>query len=832
MSLPFMQELNQQQWGTELSRGHYSRLSTRSEIIFPYDDTYHDDSQNTDNIPLIEKEYQLLDGFKRGWPSVLPYSWQDTKKAGNRTRKVILFCFALTIFTASALTAYRLTIRSYDTLLEYTTIPPFAFGPRVPNATCCSSTPEYLPYTLDAIQAHQPFLDDEVLEEWVANGKLLSRADFSKHIRIDGVTTWVNGSDTRHHANRILFSEDQQRINEENMTTKDDKTVQDLKKEIDFEHGSRIQNSENRFRDLNELQFSVRSARQSLRHHLGTHHIVSTDFWRGEEPSAGVQDDHFGHHRGQIPQWLNVDSPLVALADSNSTTLPAIRLHHDSQIFVPFNKDIDAEQWRDQRLPTFNSMAVEAVLGINMKGLSQTYFLASDDMFTTHAMTTADFYTPLYGPSMQIQTDMYVRGIASAGAVNEIASMQYSVMRLTERFGTPGFSYSAHIHKSIVQPLMLESRMIWREHFEKASARRFRGDNLMMNSHTITYAMIIERHREALLWSFLVARIDKDGDGMLNDQELARALEEMGANNITSNIPVRLPKRITTHKSYQNGNLNKAKFPSPKASRPLFSSFDGYAYAEPDNLFRQRTLKGLFQMPLSLLPPSISESDDKAQQEKIFSVDFCQIELSVCWPRDDRAELIKSTNAIFKRFAFDYRGCGDCLITHLVGKSGEKGMKAFLPDKEQEFPQSAIIASKEAKRHDRSTDAYHLPLGAFHQSIDFSLDEIAIENGLGLSPSLVLPAQPNLRKFAMHLIMRYSYTIVISTGSFEMLKTPTTARLALEKVKKKIKMGMAYLCLNDDITVASHRVKMEMDKFFQDVWPNNRSGLPFELMNQ
>ena len=64
-----------------------------------------------------------------------------------------------------------------------------------------------------------------------------------------------------------------------------------------------------------------------------------------------------------------------------------------------------------------------------------------------------------------------------------------------------------------------------------------------------------------------------------------------------------------------------------------------------------------------------------------------------------------------------------------------------------------------------------------------------------------------------------------------MLKTPTTARLALEKVRKKIQMKMAYLCLNDDITINANRVKMEMDKFFHDILPNNQTRLPFELAN-
>jgi hypothetical protein len=38
-----------------------------------------------------------------------------------------------------------------------------------------------------------------------------------------------------------------------------------------------------------------------------------------------------------------------------------------------------------------------------------------------------------------------------------------------------------------------------------------------------------------------------------------------------------------------------------------------------------------------------------------------------------------STLEVFKRVTFEHPDCGDCLIAHIIAKSGSHGLNAFLP---------------------------------------------------------------------------------------------------------------------------------------------------------
>lgn len=125
-----------------------------------------------------------------------------------------------------------------------------------------------------------------------------------------------------------------------------------------------------------------------------------------------------GKRRGQLPQWLNIFTPGVAIGDAARTEAwagpgdrPLLRVHHDWSAFVHF-QSIDPEtqavppsifppeervglsarelaleeeeailQWKLERLPTFNSMAAEASLGLGLPGLSEAFFYSNDDMF-------------------------------------------------------------------------------------------------------------------------------------------------------------------------------------------------------------------------------------------------------------------------------------------------------------------------------------------------------------------------------------------------------------------------------------------------------------------
>lgn len=256
---------------------------------------------------------------------------------------------------------------------------------------CTTCVPAYdgLPNGLVGFASHEPFTT-AALDRWVASGTLpsMGQLDFSNHTRLDGITFWVNGSDPRHMAARAHFATNTSRI---------DLPARLTKRFNPFRWLASLQNDDKRFRENNELLYNLRSAVDSLGGHLGTLHLVSTDYWNtGSNAVDGIQDRLFDGRRGQLPQWLNVSSESVAFGAQRPHDTPALRVHHDWETFTPLTKTRESlAQWKMRRLPTFDSLAAEAVLGVSMPGLGENAFLASDDMLLGRQLSTADFYTPL-----------------------------------------------------------------------------------------------------------------------------------------------------------------------------------------------------------------------------------------------------------------------------------------------------------------------------------------------------------------------------------------------------------------------------------------------------
>lgn len=44
-------------------------------------------------------------------------------------------------------------------------------------------------------------------------------------------------------------------------------------------------------------------------------------------------------------------------------------------------QELTSLRWKLATLPTFNSMSAEAVIGLDVPGLSETFFYSNDDMF-------------------------------------------------------------------------------------------------------------------------------------------------------------------------------------------------------------------------------------------------------------------------------------------------------------------------------------------------------------------------------------------------------------------------------------------------------------------
>lgn len=69
---------------------------------------------------------------------------------------------------------------------------------------------------------------------------------------------------------------------------------------------------------------------------------------------------------------------------------------------------------------------------------------------------------------------------------DESTGIEYTVGLLSRRFGTKHQSYPAHMFKSQLLPLVLESKAMFKREYEEASRRRFRGDGLVINSHAVS----------------------------------------------------------------------------------------------------------------------------------------------------------------------------------------------------------------------------------------------------------------------------------------------------------------------------------------------------------
>lgn len=138
--------------------------------------------------------------------------------------------------------------------------------------------------------------------------------DLSKDLVIDIVYTWVNGSDPQLNAVK--------------------KQYQDASPFFQTAPRGRISRGRyqgdqtvNRFRDMDELKYSVRSVYENGRGLGGKIHVLTTDV--DPEASSGM---------GQVPVWLDLDA-----AKGNLTLVHHASIFEDSSV-----------------LPTFNSLSIES----------------------------------------------------------------------------------------------------------------------------------------------------------------------------------------------------------------------------------------------------------------------------------------------------------------------------------------------------------------------------------------------------------------------------------------------------------------------------------------
>lgn len=616
--------------------------------------------------------------------------------------------------------------------------------------------------------------------------------------------------------------------------------------------------SDSRFRENDELRYSLRSAKAALGGFLRTSHLVSADYWPSGLPdglSSGnishhselwttAEDDEFGRSDvfhietglirfGQVPQWLDLDHPSVRVGDEARTIdeeegpTPFLRVHHDWSIYSQL-QNIDADLQAvvvasDERgtlayklgaVPTFNSGAKEAAMGLNVTDLGETFFYSNDDYYMGRNLTSADFASPLYGPVFLLARNNLIEPDEhQENGLGEYPSYRYTTWLLGERFGRRKRPYIHHVHKTYVRPLAQESQLMFGDELGRTARQRFRGAGQTVNNQLLSYNFVIERHREALLWSYFVARIDKDGDGWYGDDELMEAWSDLGlASNLSfsnATVGVPLPVRDTLLPANVKQTLEESHFPTPRETRYVFSSQDGYALAE---LNAPRKLDNAW--PIYYKETDTDKSNDDDDDGNTDHKEAAVIDLSVCWHKG----IGRNALDLFRHMAFEVPNCGDALITLVVGRSGRKGLSAFLPHGGAVFPETS---SSPVDNRSETETTPHLPLNDRWQDADFSLVAVARNTGWsGLAR----------RTFAMLLIQRYAYTIGWADVKFEMLTTLESTSGTLERLRNDGgREGHALVGINDDMDGPE---VLEAQKLFkgwmEETWPTERFGLPFE----
>lgn len=191
------------------------------------------------------------------------------------------------------------------------------------------------------------------------------------------------------------------------------------------------------------------------------------------------------------------------------------------------------------------------------------------------------------------------------------------------------------LKKSVLLELEDTWSTAWTSTLQRGSSSAADFDLSFLYSH-----YLVERHREALLWSFFFARSDIDGDGKYSEKELESLKRELGIENdsIAKDRQVRQPERTTTHMNSQiiQDNLQNIGSSLLRSTEVSFTSFDGFSPAPMTRPYSR----------------NISYNEKENQ-------DAC-IMPAVCFEPFFGSGKDLSVQEVYLRFAHQLWMCGDC----------------------------------------------------------------------------------------------------------------------------------------------------------------------------
>ncbi|KAF9945823.1 Xanthine phosphoribosyltransferase 1 [Mortierella alpina] len=588
------------------------------------------------------------------------------------------------------------------------------------------------------------------------------------NLRIDVVYTWVNGSDPK--LQRI-----KQEYEDASPLFKAFRESRHSKRAIDIDAlaaGDSVTHKNeratiskrdtdqtaNRFRDMDELKYSVRSVAQYAAGMFEKIYILATE----------VEQET---NECQVPSWLNMTSAKGVIE---------VVQHDETFQNTAF-------------LPTFNSLAIESQMH-HIPGLSDVFLYLNDDVFLGTHMRAADIWTPLYGFVFHLEPSLLVPPTILDSPENTIAigewnSLQYTNYLLSKQFGPRYRPYLAHVPHVLSVPMLQEIQALWPEDFMNTSSHRFRGEGQAKDVQ-VSYLLahyVMERLRETMLSSYWFHRLDSNQDGALDWAEREQLIQRVRAWNQfhqemgDTNQPFQpYNSHYTSFLKDSDTNLRQLGYAPSGSTVYRHSGLDGYPF-----MFKKGNT-------------SINVRDNDRAPYLTYddlSDRTCQLDLDFCFGTNFTDSAVKKIDMfnsaeIFDRMAFSEFHCGDCLL-HILRQTSS--------------------GTNTSTKRNSSSNTY--------SSDGNSTGDNTIIDSSGLGAD-ILPLDTGSEVYRRVVIDLAKYNFVTSTSaySFVQLRTPIEARRSLDQIQNTA----AFFCINDNVgdnPMVVNQVRQVFKQFLETRFP-------------
>ncbi len=414
--------------------------------------------------------------------------------------------------------------------------------------------------------------------------------------KIDAVYTWVNGTEPQ-------FQHMKQKY--ENSSS--------------LNIGTWFKVTTNRYRDWDELRYSIRSlCKHRKAAWLGNVHVLVTETAAFEHPKSA--------RHMQVPGWLKTGQKF---SDFNLVT----------------HRDVFTYQ---SCLPTFNSFAIESQMP-NLKNTTTEHVISMNDDMLLGELSSSDIYNALFGSAFSFHDDKWTQLTRPVGndlkLAGETSPALYSSWLLNQRFGQKSWYRPAHSPRSVNLNIMREAYASFPQDAITTAVYRFRHEGGQVNNWFLVYHYTIERHREALLWSYIMMKMDANQDGYLNLRKRHAIKDEylLALRSVKKRAGAAMLPQV-------NEQLKNAGLEAHSAYTPKWTSIDG---------------------PMHLLELNAKTCTAEFTFDFCFGGDFLKQEAG----RDPEFY----SSAVYDRITRQFPACGDCLI-HTLLSTTPIGLSPLLPE--------------------------------------------------------------------------------------------------------------------------------------------------------